>query len=511
MFSCYKDKSNVVITEINHVNMNDFNEEVYKLIAFKDTLKIAPVITSKHNNLEYFWGYYNKNNSYDGTGTALDTICYEKNLIYPIKLTPGNYKLVFCVKDVETGVSVYKYANLSVETRTSRGWFILKDKDGFSDLDLFNETGILTNIISRANNGRRLEGKGLRIGFTARYSYLNRKKLKIESNIKCLIPMTESDVSVIRISNIEELNNHEGLFYYTPGTSKPTFFIDLDKALLYANNGKSHFIPYPGKKHSGKFGNEHFANHEYYLSKYFAVRKSHYYMEAPTVFDELESSFYQLGDRYLYLYPYQDRYSPYVPVTTHYSTRNLNSDLLYMGSKKGGTGWRPQGLGIALLKKRSTQDTLLLTHLNLTSNNMYRYWSFRKNPLFRMDTIPSNSKLATADLYALNKDFNLLYYTKDNKISYYDIESKQEEAIYSLASGEKITYIRHSKYNVDIQVDDDYNFDKLVIASYSGGKYKVYLFNMLAGKPKGDPIIMEGEGRVADVIYISPQLEYYNY
>jgi hypothetical protein len=511
MVSCYKDKSNTVISETNQISINEFNDENYKLIAFKDTLKIIPVINSMHNDLEYFWGYYNKVNAFDGTGTALDTISYEKNLNYPIELTPGTYKLVFCVKNAETGVSIYKYANFSVETRTSRGWFILKNKDGFSDLDLFNETGILTNIISRVNNGRNLKGKGLRIGFTSRYSYLNPKTLKIESKIRCIVPMTESDVSVIRISDIEELNNHEGLFYSTPGASKPTFFIDSYFALLYANNGKSYFIPNPGNKHSGKFGSEHLTNHEYSLSKYFLAGNAPYYLEYPTVFDEVESSFYQLGTQALKLYSYKTQYSFFVHAPIPYSTKNLNSYLLYMGSKKGGVGRTPKGLGIALLKKRSTPDTLLLAHLNVASNFRYAFFSFRKNPLFRMDTIPSNSKLATANLYALSKDFNLLYYTKDNKISYYDIESKQDEAIYSLAADEEITYIRHSKYNVDIQVDDDYNFDKLVIASYSGGRYKVYLFDILAGKPKGNPIIMEGEGRVADVIYISPQLEYYNY
>jgi hypothetical protein len=507
MFSCYKDESNIVITKPNQVNINEFNEKEYKLIAFKDTLKIAPVITSKHNDLEYFWGYYKKTSSSDGSKTLLDTISHEKNLKYPVDIATGVYKLVFCVKDIKTGISVFSYADFSVETKTSRGWFILKDKDGFSDLDMFNETGKMTKLISKANNGRNLKGKGLRIGFTSRYSYLNPKTLKIESEIRCMVPMTESDVSMIRVSSMKELNNHEGLFFATPGACKPTFWATAYNNLFYANNGKAYFI-FGGYKHSGKFGAEQRTDHESSLSKY--VLHGRLGVEKPMVFDEVESSFYMMAYGGTKLIPYENRYSPFVRLPKSYPNKNLNSDLLYMGYKKGGVGRYLLGMGIALLKKRSTPDTLLLVHLNMNTNFNMLMWAYKTNPVFKMDTVPSNSELSTADLYALNKDFGLLYYTKDNKISYYNIETKQEEVIYSLPAGEKITYINHSKYDLGDD-DEKYHFDKLVIASHSGGKYKVYLFDMLAGKPKGDPVIMEGEGRVADVIYISPHLKRYNY
>ena len=85
------------------------------------------------------------------------------------------------------------------------------------------------------------------------------------------------------------------------------------------------------------------------------------------------------------------------------------------------------------------------------------------------------------------------------------MDAEMEEVIYTMPEGEKITYIHHMQHN------KGETLDKLLFASHKNDKYKIYIFDMLAGKPYGDPTILEGDGRVADVINIASNLEYYNY
>ena len=117
------------------------------------------------------------------------------------------------------------------------------------------------------------------------------------------------------------------------------------------------------------------------------------------------------------------------------------------------------------------------------------------------------------DKYAINKDYNYLYYVKDNKIKYYDIELRKTKLLYTFSNEEKVSYIHHSKYEPQAYdystwtygpVDKEHWFNNLIVATHANGKYKVYLFEMtIAGGIKSNPTILEGEGRVADVLYIS--------
>jgi hypothetical protein len=503
MNACFKDKSNLNIVNPNIVAIRNI-DSLYNLVAYKDTLKIDPVLSSANDNLEYSWKYYNEKEA-QADMSKLKTIGNTKNLSFPVDIEIGNYTMVYCVRDIETNISVYAKTKLIVNTVTSQGWMVLKDKNGYSDMDIFNDDIKLFNIISKVNNGRKLTGKGLRIGFTSKYNYLDPNDWTIEENIRCLFLMTESDVSLLRISNMHELHNYNTMFFAAPQECKPNFWISTFNGLFLGNNGKAYFLN-KRIKTSGKFGSEHLSDHDYSLSDYFAVG----YARDITVYDKTESSFYILTGKNnnMQLIPYEDTYSPFVHVAETYPNKHLNADIVYMGSQKGGIGkYKKAGIGIALLKTRSEPTQLMLYHLNLISNMMVvgASFSFKKNPVFKVDTLALNLNINNAEQYALNKDFNLLYFSIDNKVYYYNMDSQTEEVIYTLSEGEKINYIHHMQHN------RGNTFDKLVFASHVNDKYKIYIFDMLAGRPTGEPTILEGEGRVADVINIASDLEYYNY
>lgn len=134
---------------------------------------------------------------------------------------------------------------------------------------------------------------------------------------------------------------------------------------------------------------------------------------------------------------------------------------------------------------------------------------FTKNLVRKIDTLKSPGQIKTAELYAVNRDDPYLYYTNANKISSYNILSQEEKEIHSLPAGEQITFIKHYKYTENDDIGTVLtSFDKLVVASYSGGNYKVYFFELENGIPNvSNPEILEGQGKLADIIFISPKIK----
>jgi hypothetical protein len=515
MFSCYKDKSNTTFEKLDKFNIDGIKDKYDNILAFS-TLKIEPIIVSekKDRNFEYFWICYDITKN-----EQLDTISKEKNLKYHVNLGPGTYDIMFSVKNTKTGNFAFKKTQIIVETKTTSGWYILKDKEGFTQLDLFNEIGTMIDM------GRILKGNAVQIAYTKKFNYFDPKTGKRDKITTCIIPMSSNDMSVIRLSDFKELSKFNELFYSAPTTVKPYFWIEtseteyLEGRAYFVNNNKIHQIDRYNPYNPGKFGPSLKIenNDNYSLSKHFVFPKNinpFSVVNNLLVFDEIQSTFYFLSENKIKSFKEEGKNSS----QTYYPNKNLNSDLLYMGCKQG-----PNESGsrvIALLKIRSGlhKNKLILTHLDmdLTTGGGFPYYSSYGtndseeegvNPVYKMDTLSTTLKLATAELYTINKEYDILYYTKDNKISYYDFATKQEKEIKSLASGEKITYIHHY-YKYDGW--DGVLMSKLVVASHDNENYKVYLFDLLAGGiPQSNPKIMKGKGKVADVLYVK-EMDFYN-
>jgi hypothetical protein len=502
MFSCYKDKSNTTLKKLDKFSVDGIKDKYNNFVAYRDTLKIKPIIIFEKKNKEfkYFWILF------DGKNQKLDTISKEKDLNFPVNLKPTDYHLTFSVQDVETGIFVFKETGFTVETKTSSGLYVLKDKDGFTYLDLFSEMGTMNDI------GRTLEGSAVRIAYTANFNYLNTETGEREKRARCIIPISTKDISMIRVSDFKELSKFNGLFYDPPSICKPSIWIENGRGygdrIYFVNKNKIHSINIAGYRNMGKFGlsSEYYENDDYSLSKYFIHSKNvgDYGEEAILLFDETSSSF---------CYPFEDKLRSFKEEEEEegkYPYENLNSDILYAGEMKVA-----DKKGIALLKIRSGihKDKLIVTHLDIEKCLFYYDdWEGTYvggiNPVLSMDTLSSDHEIAAADLYAANKEYNLFYYAKDNKISCYDLNTKEIKEIYSLAGGEKITYMFH--YYIANDWGDEV-MNKFVIATHANENYKVYVFDkMRAGAPEGKPKIMKGKGRVADVLYVKQQSFYKN-
>jgi hypothetical protein len=514
MFSCYKDKSNTTFKTLNEIKINGI-KDYYRVIRIADRFNIKPTIFSKDKavDFEYFWGYYkNPKIVIEGEGafgnTKIDTIQIgkEKELISSVKLDAGSYVLIFGVKNVKTGIVTFKNTVLTVETATSNGLYILKEDDKcFTDLDFYDIIGkkLMTSIIAKTQ-GSSLKGKPVSLGYTGQFNYFDPQTNENIADIKSIIPMSESDMSIIRIKDIKKLANYKTLFYSIPESScKPIAYIwKIYSYAYFINDGKAYYKTTDFASR-GKFGFavdlEKKEYNNYFLSQYLISALDFGYN--PIVFDKTHSTFCTLIKGELRLFKNE---GVDINHRNYYPNKNLASDICYMNYCKD---MMDMPFGIALLKKNSAY---YLYHLDIntsldieTIKELFGFASDEakeyqcSNPVFKIDTLssyPAGIKLANADLYSTHKRGPFIYYTKDNKISIYDIENKEGKLIKTLDAGEKITYVNQT----EIQ-----GADLLIVASsLSNGNYKIYLFELDMEKlGKLVVPIIKGKGKVKDVHY----------
>ena len=101
-----------------------------------------------------------------------------------------------------------------------------------------------------------------------------------------------------------------------------------------------------------------------------------------------------------------------------------------------------------------------------------------------------------------------IYFTKGHELWRLDVSLRVETKVDYNFNGEEITFIAHVKTPIAV------GKNKLIIATYLSGNYKVYLFDLLSGLPDGEPQVLKGEGRVTDVFHQSfynATGDYYSY
>ncbi|GGH18653.1 hypothetical protein FAZ19_11485 [Sphingobacterium alkalisoli] len=147
--ACSKDLGNYEYHDINELDIQGVND-TYVMRTNIDTLRIVPTITktmdeSDESRYSHLWILK--------LGTsAFDTISREKNVEYPIKLSPASYDLFYRVLDQVTGVTWTANTKISVSTPYSKGLLIIgEDEEGFAEaemLAMLSDTVHIRNILS---------------------------------------------------------------------------------------------------------------------------------------------------------------------------------------------------------------------------------------------------------------------------------------------------------------------------------------------------------------------------
>lgn len=456
--SCYKDKGNYDYDAALEISIDSIQKS-YITYTFVDTLKITPTISPSNSEYDCWWGVYPTNVQ---QSVALDTICYSRDLEFPITLAPGTYSLVFCAKEKVTGVAQIVETPLTTLTSLSKGWYVLRTQDGYTDFDLFTGTDKIENVIAANNDGRNLKGEARAVAHLTRYKSWDDESSRY-ANVNTIFALSSEDMAAIRVDEGTIIHTFEDMFFEAPEIVLPQDVFGGDMDIFFMNNGKIYSI-YNMMANSGRFGEAKTGN--YSLSSY----RIYDVFSNPLLYDENSCSFCSANSTDTELIPFAGK------------ANDMNADLLFMG---------PTSYGAYALMKMKQEDRYLMLNLDTYA---YAY----SDPILSCDTLENTIEIVHADHWASSTINQIIYYSQENNIYSCNIGAKYEIQLQvALPAQEKVTYMRHLTFN-----NTENNFNYLAVASHDGENYKVYLYEIQAGKLQENPKILEGQGKVGALIYI---------
>lgn len=494
MSACYEDKGNYDYTDIGDIVIAGI-EDSYTAVALTKKLEIEPTVTSKNpaDEFEYLWTVYNPNyyDSYLTEAIKVDTIGREKNLSYEVNLQQGNYMLVFTVKNKWNDYTVYRKIPLTVSTQFNEGFYLLKETEsGDTELDLCMNDDTHNDDLLSKSLGTPMEGAPTRLGIYFNYSFVD----KVSGDYAAaatLGVMTEKDISLMSTGDMSLIYNHNTMFYYsTPPVEVPYYMCQVSFCVVYiSSEGVYASMQYVDNNSwgTGKFGfvRDISGGHKGCRYAVFSPKKS-----AVICFDSQNGRFLAV-DYNGFLHAFKEDASGKSP-------NNIPCNLIFMGLNRINSVDKVY----AIFVDDQHENQRYLYQLEMPSSTQYT------NPVKEIVTLPVTSKLNSADLYATNRtDTRAIYMVNDNQLYFYDVDNQEESPMYpeGFPTDETITYLEHKYWSQTNDAENNFNY--LMIGTYKNGNYKVYMYEMLGGKPIGKPKrIIEGKGKVIDLQYVSPKM-----
>ena len=477
LVACFEDDNKYEYVTLNPIVVEGI-ENAYTCISHQEVLSITPTVTT-NSDVEYTWELWTSVRT-DGIIYKPDTIGREKNLNYEIVEKPGTYYLVFNVKDKKTGITAIAKSTLTVATVNSTGWYLLKDEEiageKYTDYDFIYDGGRIDNWISFYNNGKKLKGEAVKSIFSSSYS--DAISGGGYNYINVLIPVAKEDLSVLEVSS--------GNIRQSLGT---LFFDSLEvknfQDISIQNDGMT-----VGLVNNGLYYNLVTQNATSFYASYGDYRVASGIMRGlngPTFFDEQTESFVYVSSGSINRFP---------EFSAELTCNKMNADLLWssvINFRVQNTKW----YAYALMKSHSRQEPYMLVKLRLN-------WDNSTNRVEQVTTLPAALNLLTAERWAVNANYGIIYFVKNQKLYRYSIDSGDEKVILDIPVGEEVTCMQHIIYPNLMSTDFGSLIDQFAIATYANGKYKVWLHEFEAGdlKPLSSPSF-EGNGRVACINYVS--------
>jgi hypothetical protein len=478
--SCYQDKGNYAYTEISQVTVTGLAPS-YTCMAMQDVLHLAPGITSDQPGETFSCLWTVGNNPYPAS--AVDTIGTENELDYPVNLRPGSYTIILRVTNMTNGHATFYTTSLYVLTQFSLGYYVLKDMGDYTELDLHLPDGNIAPDLLEKSTGRRLNGKPRSLGIAFTYYYINPETMTYGMATPLNI-CTERDAWVMRMEDMGLIYTHNELFLGEVPDDIPYYMTHHGLGLAYMSSKGVYSYMLIGVG-SGKFG--------------FPVDVQggcspnvNSLVMAPTLFffDDAHHRFLSLGNTgRLSTFDNNGPGGESMP----FAANDIPHELLYFGHSFTGQQVHE---GFAIFEENAPSKQRYLYRLLLDELTHH-------NPITSVTSIDPSLKFSQATYFATNElDASLIYFLHDNQLYAYDVRMGTEELLSpaGIGSGEEITYVSNRYYvNPD---DAEANFNYLVVGTHQSGKYKLYLYEMLGGKPYGAvKRIMEGNGKVTKMQY----------
>lgn len=492
MSGCFADNSSQPDEPATDIDIDGI-EQAYSCTAYVgQQLQIQPKIHSGYTDLQFQWLLYDKTTgTQNEQGKTIEPklIGTTQNLNYEVAINPGVYVLRLKVVSASTQYTVYAQTTLTVDTNFSNGIYVLKAVDqNHTDVDLFANNGATVENVLQKIDGKPMEGAPHSLWTNYGQYYINPESNRMEAtNTLCVITQS-GNIEVKRTNDMATVFNRETLLYdpmesdempmallaqYAYGTTLVT-----NKGIRYTNSEYAMFTNTPV---SGKFG----------------------YRTVQTAATKFIVHCGKAMGGMVYWNPEKAAL-----MTTNY---NFDESPLLYKDKTGAD--ITQNLkqtecvacGQCTFNKTETNHFVLR---NTATGNAYVYLL---NPtmmgvyLKKRITVPANSHMAQAQAYstcALQAHY--IYYIHDNGLYAYNFNNddfgETPLNLEGLPNNENMVYVTNLYFNTGKQP-----FDYLVVGTQQQNTYKLYLYNMTGGVPKGKPIkTLTGNGMLKSVRYVSP-------
>lgn len=494
MVGCFSDKSSDTYNPVDQIEVTGILPE-YKKISYEDNLVITPDIVTKEEDaeFEYMWTMHKYYEIFStGNKVKVDTIATTKDLNFPVYIPQGNYTVKYRIRNVKNGLTEYYKTELGVSTKFSLGFYLLKEINNKTEMDLHMLDNTSTNNLLALTQGEAINEKPVSLSVIFTYTYIspvtNDYEVRLSLNI-----CTENQVQVIRNEDMGIIFTRNNMFHNEPSEEKPRFMFQAYFGLTYITEKGMFFTEQSqgqwGSPGSGKYSIKSYIEGESLPSTHGIYQEMYYYY-----FDNLNGRFLSI-DYNGTIHPFSNTGKGGAVLAN--LPNDLPCEMIFFGRNLIGEEAR----GLAVLQDKRDPQKRFLYNLLLISQNF-------DNPIQSVTEIALDTKFSRATMYASNEiDARVLYFVTDNKLYMYDVNQNSEQELNPMGFGadEEITFIRN-KYWLDTK-DKENNFNHLVIATHKAGKYKVYMYNTLGGKPDGAPKrILEGDGKIVMMQFTSPRM-----
>lgn len=500
LIACSEDNSTYATSD-NYIKISGI-EKAYNAVSFSgDKLNIQPKVESSFDlsDMTYLWTYYNTQDANrqktDKRGRGYyvqpDTICKVKDLSFPVKLSDGEYTLVFTAKSKSTGYFQQNVTSLLTKSSLSHGFYICKEnEEGNTDVDLFLHTSnkLIPDVIKNTQ-GKALPGKPRAFNINHQLGYTDPKTEKeAAANFLCIT--TEKDSAYwIRALDCKTIKTLSNFNYEQVPNLKPYRIVrGFSTELLLTNQGIFH--GYTAIHHGNGILGE--------LAGYGASK--HIVQGSIAVYNNL--IYWSLPDHSLTMIDYNgniiDVTGKKVTVGNkeiEYKTKGLNElECIYAGHN--------------FADVNAEKAYFLFEDQRNHQKLMYEISPDRhKADLKNVKVIDPNSHYAKASLRAIcAKSATIAYAVDQNKIYSYNLVgplSEKELKFQGFPANEKITFLSNRYF-----LHETAGFDYLIVGTQTGDTYKLYFYDVIGGEPAGMPkYTTSGKGILKSLGYIDPTVK----
>lgn len=429
LHSCYKDKGNYDISEINKVSILKVGSDTISINQF-DSLRVNTQIEQTLHqgteNLSYKWTvFYNKAPAF---GLVDQQLAETKDLDVQFGLEPADYNVLYTVTDKNTGVSVFKTYFLQVSSILSEGWLMVgENAQGQSDMHLLHPDGhVVSNILSSANPG-----------LTIPKLHTSRVLTTMFNGAQHIYVLGSDNGFSVNYNTFVKLNEAANWFVETPAVNRP-MEVRYDYTGInqfYVDNGVFY-----SNQESFRYGTPVAGN--YYISRYFFQATSG---EQAIIYDELNKRFYN---------SFNKRYNNFAPSANNaFDMNNVGMDVLF-----GGHG--PDNRYHYLMKDAQQIPYVLVVD---AASSVAKY---------RVD---QGAKVLQSTQAVFSGLYMHMYYTVGNELYMLDIPNNASRLLYTFPADQQATALT-IKSSGSMWVGFGDNNRTLVVGTYDGTKGSAYVF-----------------------------------